>query len=226
MGGRGSGTWYRWDKRTTCEETRRIDIRYLRRQNMLRPNSTGSLSWNIGGEPSGNIGYTMYESTMVLNFRYQQYGDDEWESAQQTIWFDETPCHYGGSRKWFSCPECDRRVGILYGCNVLFLCRYCYRLPYASQGEGYLDRMSRKLDKISDKLEADEYIVDGDLWEPKGMHWKTFYHLKMAEINADERWGNALMARLGVGCDNASYPPNLEKTAIQKSMTNGSEVPN
>ena len=60
-----------------------------------------------------------------------------------------------------------------------------------------LDRMFRKLDKLSNKLEADEYINDGDLWKPKGMHWRTFYRLKMAEINADDRWGNALLARLG-----------------------------
>jgi len=57
--------------------------------------------------------------------------------------------------------------------------------------------MSRKCDKISDKLEADEYTVIDDLWKPKGMHWKTFYRLKMAEINTDERWGSALMARFG-----------------------------
>ena len=195
MGGLGSGHYYRSSARTTCEEAKRIDIRFLRKQNMLRPNTSGSLSWNIGGEPSGNISYTMYENTMVLNFRFRRYDDDEWESVQQVIWFDRTPCHYGGIRKWFSCPECDQRVAVLYLVDTLFMCRRCNRLPYASQGEGYLDRMSRKLDKISDKLEAEEYIVDGDLWKPKGMHWRTFYRLKMAEINTDERWGNALMAR-------------------------------
>ena len=57
--------------------------------------------------------------------------------------------------------------------------------------------MSRKFNKISNKLEADEYTVIDDLWKPKGMHWKTFYRLKMAEINADDRWGNALLARFG-----------------------------
>ena len=57
--------------------------------------------------------------------------------------------------------------------------------------------MSRKFDKISDKLEADEYTVIDDLWKPKGMHWRTFYHLKMAEINADERCTNDFLARFG-----------------------------
>jgi len=163
----------------------------------LQPNRAGSLTWNVGGEPSGSINYTMYENTMELNFRVRDYWDEEWESVQQTIWFDRTPCHYGGNRKWFRCPECDRRVGLLYGGDVLFLCRHCYRLPYASQGEGYPDRLSRKLDKISDKLQADEYTVIDDLWKPKWMHWRTFYRLTMAEIDADERSTNAFLARFG-----------------------------
>ena len=57
--------------------------------------------------------------------------------------------------------------------------------------------MSRKVDKLSKKLEADEYINDGDLWKPKGMHWRTFYRLKMAEIAADDRINNAILARFG-----------------------------
>ena len=195
MGGSGSDRWYRGSSRATCEEIKRIDIRFLRQHDMLRPNTTGSLSWNIGGEPTGDIRYTMYENTMILNFRFRRHGEGEWESVQQTIWFDRTPCHYGGSRKWFLCPNCDRRVGLLYGADVHFLCRHCYPLPYASQGEDYLDRMSRKHDKLSKRLEADECINVGNLWKPKGMHWRTFYHLKKAEIDADERSANAFLAR-------------------------------
>lgn len=44
MGGIGSGNWYRWDKRTTIEETKRIDIRYMRQQGLLKPGWSGSLS--------------------------------------------------------------------------------------------------------------------------------------------------------------------------------------
>ena len=57
--------------------------------------------------------------------------------------------------------------------------------------------MSRKADKFSEKLEADEYIRAGNLLKPKGMHWRTFYPPKMAEINADDRMYNAVMARFG-----------------------------
>ena len=196
MGGNGSGQYYRGSTRTTCEETKRIDIRFLKKQNMLRPSTSGTLSWNIGGEPNGSIRYTMFRDQMWLRFKCRWF-DEEWEDIKQTIWLDETPCNYGGTRKWFSCPECDQRVAVLYCVDTYFTCRHCNRLPYASQGEGYLDRMSRKSDKFSKKLEAEEYINDGDFWKPKHMHWRTFYRLKTAEIAAEDRMNNALMARYG-----------------------------
>lgn len=197
MGGIGSGTWYRWNKRTTTEEVRRIDIRYLKQQNMLRPNTRGSLSWSCGGEPTGNINYTMYENTMVLNFKWRHYGDEDWQSVEQTIWFDRTRCNYGGERKWFSCPGCDARVAILYGADIKFFCRHCYQLPYASQGEDYLARLMRKSNKVSARLEADEYMEFDGYYKPKGMHWKTFYKLIMTENDLEDRTQNSLFARFG-----------------------------
>jgi len=196
MGGIGSGRYYRRSSRTTCEEVRRIDIRYLRKQGLLRPGSAGTLSWKIGDEPNGSIRYTMHHSEMQLKFNCRWY-DEDWQEINQTIPIVITPCNYGGFRKWFRCPHCNTRIAILYHVNQLFLCRHCYNLPYASQGEGYMDRMSRKADKLSKKLEADEYTDDGDLYKPKGMHWRTFYNLKMAEIAADEKVNNAFLVRFG-----------------------------
>lgn len=33
MGGKGSGNWYRWDKKTTIEEVRRIDRANIKQNN-------------------------------------------------------------------------------------------------------------------------------------------------------------------------------------------------
>ena len=197
MGGIGSGRYYRSSGRATTEETKRIDIRYLKQQNMLRPDTRGSLSWSCGGEPTGNINYTMYENTMVLNFKWRHYGDEDWQSVEQTIWFDRTRCNYGGERKWFSCPGCDARVAVLYGADIKFFCRHCYQLPYASQGEDYLARLMRKSDKVSARLEADEYMEFDGYYKPKGMHWKTYYQLVMTENDLENRTQNSLLARFG-----------------------------
>lgn len=181
MGGLGSGRYYRGSGRLTTEETKRIDIRYLKKQNMLRPNRTGSLSWSCGGEPTGNINYTMLVDSMILKFRWQHYGSEDWQAVEQTIWFDRTRCNYGGERKWFLCPRCNKRVAILYGADVKFYCRHCYQLPYTSQGEDYVDRMQRRADKINLKLDPDD--LEGDFYyKPKGMHQKTFNRL-IAENN-------------------------------------------
>lgn len=99
MGGFGSGHYYRSSTRTTCEEVKRIDIRYLRQHGLLQPNRGGSLSWTCGGEPTGNIRYIILEDDMILNFKVRGYWDEEWETIEQRVWFDSTPCHYGGLRK-------------------------------------------------------------------------------------------------------------------------------
>jgi hypothetical protein len=41
MGGKGSGSYYRWNKKTTCEEIRRIDVRHLRKMGWWKKSNTG-----------------------------------------------------------------------------------------------------------------------------------------------------------------------------------------
>lgn len=58
-----------------------------------------------------------------------------------------TPCHYGGCRWWFACPECSRRVRVLYinpktgrPEDMRPECRHCLDLNYASQIASYIER--------------------------------------------------------------------------------------
>lgn len=54
-----------------------------------------------------------------------------------------TECYFGGSRPWFKCIQCDKRVGVLYlneDGNHLF-CRECSNLRYRSQAVGGSNRM-------------------------------------------------------------------------------------
>jgi len=51
-----------------------------------------------------------------------------------TLYIKEyTKCHFGGFRAWFSCPECKRRVGVLYFGHRGAKCRHCYKVTYASK---------------------------------------------------------------------------------------------
>lgn len=91
MGGPGSGDYYRWSKRTTREELRRIDIRYVRKAGLLVSNHKGTLSWNNNGKPSGKIGYTMRKDEMILNYKLQQQNEER-ETVEQTVPISRTSC--------------------------------------------------------------------------------------------------------------------------------------
>ena len=185
MGGPGSGTWYRWDRKTTTEEVHRVDIRYLRRRGFLRPGFGGSLSWSRGGEQTGWIRFKVEQDAVVLLYRHCAYGT-EWRSVEERVWFDRTPCHFGGERLWFLCPHCGRRVAVLYGAGIRFLCRHCYDLPYASQNETRSDRLLRKARKIRQRLGTSDSLCE-PIWDkPKGMHWKTFERLVREEREAND----------------------------------------
>lgn len=81
--------------------------------------------------------------------------------------------------------------------DTLFLCRHCYQFPYASQGEGYLDRMARKVNKLSKRLGAECFADLPGFGKPKHMHWKTHDRLMMAAIDGEDRMSNAVFAKFG-----------------------------
>lgn len=116
MGGLGSGSWYRWDAKDTVEQCHRVDIRYLKRQSLLKPGYLGWLKWSRGDEETGSIRYRIEENRMVLLYRHRAHGG-EWEEVEEPVYFDWTPCNYGGERRWFICPimGCGKRVAVLYG---------------------------------------------------------------------------------------------------------------
>lgn len=167
-----SGDWFRWNKKTTIEECLRIEMPFLKKMGYLDPISIGTLSWNVGGNPSGSVRFNIDEYSMELNYKCRK-GNEEWEEVKQLIRLVETPCNYGGFRKWFECPNCHRRVGTLCSASKYFLCRHCYTLTYASCSEHWIGRITRKQDRIKKKLGGNSY----DEWipkKPKGMHWKTY----------------------------------------------------
>ena len=132
MGGRGSGNWYKWDSKSTTESQYRVDIRWMRQQGRLEQGKTGWLTWS-----TRTISYRVEAKCLILNYRYRPR-DGEWENVQETVMFDWTVCNYGGKRAWLLCPNCNRRVAVLYGAGKYFFCRHCYNLTYASQQvQGY-----------------------------------------------------------------------------------------
>ena len=195
MGGIGSGGHCRWNKKTTIESTHRIDIRFMRKQGYLKPFTRGTLAWNRSGKPSGNINFVAYPEYLLLDFRFRQSGDTEWQPVQQKIRYDYTPCHYGNSRRWFLCPNCHRRVAILASDGLYFLCRHCYDLTYCSQNDGIVDRLRDKRDKLGKRI-FENFNGDYGSIKKKGMHQKTFDCLLQQYRQLDNQYNQTFESEL------------------------------
>lgn len=171
MGGIGCGRSLAGSKRTTMEDTLKIDIGALKRMGLFREGQAGALWWTRNGEETGQVDYVTQKHGIALNYRYRAGGGD-WESVSLTIAYGITPCHFGGVRHWLVCPSCKRNVGVLAADSKLFLCRYCYELPYASQSESPIDRMIRRREKIGKRI----FAQNGDqvYLRRKGLHKRTY----------------------------------------------------
>ena len=198
MDGYGSGSWYRWDSKTTTESLHRIDIRWLKKQGYLRPGAAGPLTWSRRGKQTGYINYKMGLNRVFLNYCCRAYGN-EWEEVEQVISLDQTPCNYGGFRTWFLCPQCGKRVAVLYGAGKYFFCRHCYNLTHASQQENRADRLMRKARKIRARLGVGDALSEPILFKPKNMHQKTFNRLREEEKHANDLSLVIVGQRLGLG---------------------------
>lgn len=99
-----------------------------------------------------------------------------WGNTIESVVLSETPCHFGGSRKWFDCPECGRRCGVLYVTRKGIACRTCSDLAYESQYEAPRDRMRRQLRKIRKVIGTGMELGNPFSPPPKGMsiaRWKA-----------------------------------------------------
>jgi len=119
-----------------------------------------------------------------MTVQYTGPEGSEWRDINQTIHFDQTACHFGGFRKWFLCPSCKSRVGVLYGRHIYFLCRKCYALPYRSNLESELQRYWTKKYRLGRKI-FEHYEYGQGVGKKRGMHTRTFNKLLTEYIELD-----------------------------------------
>jgi hypothetical protein len=150
----------------------------MRQRGLLNVGTSVTWAWSRGGEPSGNIRFTVNESSIRL--AYNVKGQD----ASQTVWTTETPCGYGGSRRWFSCPVCDGRCEVLFMRQSRFACRSCQRVSYRSQNGSEHDRLNARYHRLNALVEAGK---------PKWQRWATFNRLEDRLERADHLACQSLM---------------------------------
>ena len=155
------GEWMRTNVKTRAEQVVQLDIRKM---------TTMADKYTLVIFDDGNqVQYHVDEDHLFI------------DSHDQVIRLDKTPCHYGGHRKWFLCPQCSKRVAILFDRDDHYLCRHCHDLPYTSQRVPEFDRLLLKVRKIRDRLNTPRDLSKPVMFKPKGMHWRTFERLKILE---------------------------------------------
>ena len=195
MGGYGSGR--QWGQATTSD-MRRLDIRRLQRDGLLKPGLAFGWHWTRNGSEVASIQMRTEVDRVILNYRSRSNGG-EWQPMEYPVYLEWTPCHLGGRRAWFLCPArgCGRRVAILFGGSI-FACRHCHKLAYACQRETADDRAMRRADTIRRRLGWGAGIANPEGGKPKGMHWRTFERLKAEhDAFANASWAG-MAERLGL----------------------------
>ena len=169
------------DKRTTGE-FRSIDVRWLKRQGLLVPETSHSIHRTERGQLREIMKVHARKQSLIID-RPHPKG----ERQACSIALESTDCNLGGTRPWFRCPSpfCDQRVAILYLAEQL-KCRKCLGLIYATQNEGRIARMARRADQIRVQLGWPLGILGGpDRGKPTNMHWKKYDRLnqEFAELH-------------------------------------------
>ena len=209
VGGVGSGSWYRFTKKTTIEECRSLDVRRLHREGLLEPGYRFSWTWSRGGREVASIGALVEghdgPERVVLLFRHRRGLGADWEDVQQPVKLDWTLCNFGGERPWFICSgvRCGRRVAVLHAAGKYFLCRHCYDLRYESQRENKMYRALHRAQKIRERLRGSANMTEPFPEKPKGMHWQTYERLwwehheaEMEQLAELREWLNKVEKRV------------------------------
>lgn len=155
-------------------QCRQIDIRDMKRRGLLELlelDEWVSFHWPEFASP---VKATAVDQGVTISHLDRQGAEIEY-----LIPMLRTACHMNGSRPWFGCPVCGRRVAILYSILACkFACRTCFKLAYPSQSEGAENRAIRRYNTIRRRLGWKPGFLNGDGRKPTGMHWRNFELLK------------------------------------------------
>ncbi|MDQ3159366.1 MAG: hypothetical protein M3P98_04520 [bacterium] len=158
------------DKKTEADGLCILDMKWLRKKKYIEENCiwNGSLHWTH--RPSGTrsninayIDNTSKIPTIKLSYTQTSYSTGEKSHYEYAIRLLKTPCKFGGSRHWFTCPlqhngiACNRKASKLYLSGKYFGCRHCHQLSYNSKNENRKNKYFKafntdiQIDKIEEK---------------------------------------------------------------------------
>ena len=142
MGGIGSGTWSRYEAKRTTDAGPAIDIRQLQRRRGLAPGDKFVATWTRGGMVAAQVAIEVQQNNLLFRYVHVSGAGDR-EPVDCVVPIVATPCNYGGLRRWLRCPECKKRIAVIYVSRSC-ACRHCHELVYSSQRERAGDRARQR----------------------------------------------------------------------------------
>lgn len=123
--------------RVKAEDSLALDVRWLKRNNVLIAGDTRTVTWHRN-----------LKQIISRQIRAKDNGIFV-ANGNQTQWISltKTQCQLGGNRDWFLCPSCDQRMAVLYYSANRFACRHCQQISYQSQALSLDDRHARQFHK-------------------------------------------------------------------------------
>ena len=206
MGGYGSG---RSGGRPTSEACGSLVLQtttFLRAGLRFGVKGNATLTFTADGEP---FPVSVTIDTLDRDYSYIEFSHSRrshpasFENYRVTLL--TTPQRYGGVRWWFQCPRTGARAVRLFlpRGGHQFWSRGAYRLGYATQREGRMDRISRRATKLCMNLGGNDNWRDGPPTKPKWMRWETYSRraceLRRLNEDFDSAWlvgASRLISRL------------------------------
>lgn len=162
-----------------CEAVPALDVRPLWRNGQLRAGRASVITWRCDGEVCAQVCLEAEPDAVVLVFK-----TTAGETVRQRISLAFTPCHFGKERPWFVCPQCRRRIGVLYVVtDPAFSCRKCCCLRYAAQSESRGMRGLNAARKIRTSLGGGPSLYDPFPRRPVSVRREVYVALR-ARYNA------------------------------------------
>ena len=170
----------------------RLDVRQLHQRDCLRPGLAFSWNWSWGDKPVASI--SIFTNTDAVRLMYET---KDGKHVEELVGLDLTACHFGGTRAWFLCPRCSRRVAVLFA-GRRFWCRHCHGIAYAVENEDAISRLLRRSNKLRERVKAKAGTAYPVAFKPKGMHQKTFDRIRCEIQKIEAGFWLAEARRLGI----------------------------
>jgi len=167
------------------EEKISINLSKFKKKRLLKKDTILNFNWEINGISTFKAkGYVKKDSLLIA------YQCCDGEIIKQRIEISSTACHFGGNRKWLSCPVCGTKRMNLYFNENLFLCRDCNNLGYLSQKQNPSNRLLLKAQNLRRKISAGFTAIEN---KPLNMHWETFNNIKYKIYDFEIQGNNLFM---------------------------------